>query len=117
MTMRKMMKRDLIMFEHERFELTGYDVWMTAGEIAKLFGVTIMKVRGIVGRMRKNLAVNLDLLSKYELLENGYKDNLYNLEVIIAVSYYIDTGLAHEFRHWICDRTTKRKERAMIVYF
>ena len=115
--MRKMMKRDLIMFEHERFELTGYDVWMTAGEIAKLFGVTIMKVRGIVGRMRKNLAVNLDLLSKYELLENGYKDNLYNLEVIIAVSYYIDTGLAHEFRHWICDRTTKRKERAMIVYF
>jgi len=115
--MRKMMKRDLIVFEHERFELTGYDVWMTAGEIAKLFGVTIMKVRGIVNRMHKNLAVNLDLLSKYELLENGYKDELFNLEAIIAVSYYIDTGLAHEFRHWICDRTTKRKERAMIVYF
>ena len=36
-----MMKRDLIVFEHERFELTGYDVWMTAGEIASLFGVTI----------------------------------------------------------------------------
>ena len=117
MTMTKQMKRDLIVFEHERFELTGYDVWMTAGEIAKLFGVTIMKVRGIVSRMRKNLAVNMDMLNKYELLENGYKDDLYNLEAIIAVSYYIDTGLAHEFRHWICDRTTKRKERAMIVYF
>ena len=115
--MTKQMKRDLIVFEHERFELTGYDIWMTAGEIAKLFGVTIMKVRGIVGRMRKNLAVNLDLLSKYELLENGYKDDQYNLEAIIAISMYIDTGLAHEFRHWICDRTTKRKERAMIVYF
>ena len=115
--MTKQMKRDLIVFEHERFELTGYDVWMTAGEIAKLFGVTIMKVRGIVSRMRKNLAVNMDMLNKYELLENGYKDDLYNLEAIIAVSYYIDTGLAHEFRHWICDRTTKRKERAMIVYF
>ena len=117
MTMTKQMKRDLIVFEHERFELTGYDVWMTAGEIAKLFGVTIMKVRGIVSRMRKNLAVNMDMLNKYELLENGYKDDLYNLEAIIAVSYYIDTGLAHEFRHWICDRTTKRKGRAMIVYF
>jgi len=115
--MTKQMKRDLIVFEHERFELTGYDVWMTAGEIAKLFGVTIMKVRGNVSRMRKNLAVNMDMLNKYELLENGYKDDLYNLEAIIAVSYYIDTGLAHEFRHWICDRTTKRKERAMIVYF
>ena len=111
------MKRDLIVFEHERFELTGYDVWMTAGEIARLLGVTIMKVRGIVSRMSKHLAVNMDMQSKYELLENGYKDDLYNLEVIIAVSYYIDTGLAHEFRHWICDRTTKRKERAMIVYF
>ena len=43
-----MMKRDLIVFEHERFELTGYDVWMTVGEIAGLFGVTIMKVRGII---------------------------------------------------------------------
>lgn len=115
--MTKMMKRDLVVFEHERFELTGYDVWMTAGEIAKLFGVTIMKVRGILHKMDKNLAVNMDMQSKYELLENGYKDDLYNLEVIIAVSYYIDTGLAHEFRHWICDRTTKRKERAMIVYF
>ena len=75
-----MMKRDLIVFEHERFELTGYDVWMTAGEIAGLFGVTIMKVRGIVNRMNKHLAVNMDLLSKYELLENGYKDELFNLE-------------------------------------
>ena len=112
-----MMKRDLIVFEHDRFELTGYDVWMTAGEIASLFGVTIMKVRGIVSRMRKQLTVNLDLLSKYDLLENGYKDELFSLEVIVAMTYYVDTGLAHEFRRWICDRITRRKERAMIVYF
>ena len=65
-----MMKRDLIVFEHERFELTGYDIWMTAGEIAGLLGVTIMKVRGIISRMRRQLAVNLDMLSKYDLLEN-----------------------------------------------
>ena len=112
-----MMKRDLIVFEHERFELMGYDVWMTAGEIASLFGVTIIKVRGIVNRMNKHLAVNMDLLSKYELLENGYKDELFNLECIIAISYHLRTGLAVEFRHWICDRTTRRKERAMVVYF
>ena len=38
MTMTKMMKRDLIVFEHERFELTGYDVWMTVEKIGnKLF--------------------------------------------------------------------------------
>ena len=112
-----MMKRDLIVFENEKFEVTGYNIWMTAGEISSLFGVTIMKVRGIVSRMNKYLAVNMDVLSKYELLENGYKDDLFSLEAIIAVSYYIDTGLTRDFRHWICDRTTKRKERAMIVYF
>jgi len=111
-----MMKRDLIIFEHERFELTGYDVWMTAGEIAELFGVTIMKIRGIVSRMRKNLVVSMDLVSKYELLENGYKDELFNLECIIAISYFIHTGMSVEFRHWICDRVTRRKERAMILY-
>lgn len=112
-----MMKRDKVVFENEKFEVTGYDIWMTAGEIASLFGVTIMKVRSIINRMRKQLTVNIDLLSKYDLLESGYKDELYNLECIIVVSYYVDTGLAHEFRHWICDRTTKHKERAMIVYF
>ena len=112
-----MMKRDLIVFEHERFELTGYDVWMTAGEIAGLFGVTIMKVRGIINRMRRQLFVNLDMLSKYDLLESGYKDELYNLECIIAISYYVNTGLSSVFRHWISDRVTRRKERAMIVYF
>ena len=111
------MKRDLIVFEHERFELTGYDVWMTAGEIASLFGVTIMKVRSIDSRMRRQLAFNLDLLSKYELLENGYKVELFSMEAIVAMTYYIDTGLAHDFRRWICDRITRRKERAMIVYF
>ena len=111
-----MMKRDLILFEHERFELTGYDVWMTAGEIAGLFGVTIMKIRGIVNRMDKNLSINIDMLSKYELLENGYKDELFNLECIIAISYFIHTGMSVEFRHWICDRVTRRKERAMILY-
>ena len=111
-----MMKRDLIIFEHERFELTGYDVWMTAGEIAELFGVTIMKIRGIVNHMDKNLSINIDMLSKYELLENGYKDELFNLECIIAISYYFHTGMSVEFRHWICDRVTRRKERAMILY-
>ena len=112
-----MMKRDLIVFEHERFELTGYDVWMTAGEIASLFGVTIMKVRGILSRMRKDLMVNMDFLCNYEQLENGYMDELFNLECIIAISYYIHKGLSVEFRHWICDRVTRRRERAMIVYF
>ena len=95
-----MMRRDMVVFENEKFEVTGYDIWMTAGEIASLFGVTIMKVRSIINRMRKQLTVNLDMPSKYDLLESGYKD-----------------GLSHEFRHWICDRTTNRKEGAMIVYF
>ncbi|MBO5631573.1 MAG: RhuM protein, partial [Aeriscardovia sp.] len=96
-----MMKRDLIVLEHERFELTGYDVWMTAGEIARLFGVTIMKIRGSIRKMERDLKISILNVSRYELLENGYKDDQYNLEAIIAVSYYIDTGLAHEFRHWI----------------
>lgn len=78
-----MMKRDKVVFENEKFEVTGYDIWMTAGEIASLFGVTIMKVRGIINRIRKQLTVNLDLLSKYDLLESGYMDELYNLECII----------------------------------
>ena len=88
-----MMKRDKVVFENEKFEVTGYDIWMTAGEIASLFGVTIMKVRSIINRMRRQLTVNLDLLSKYDLLESGYMDELYNLECIICVSYYVDTGL------------------------
>ena len=79
-----MMKRDKVVFENEKFEVTGYDILMTAGEIASLFGVTIMKVRSIINRMRKQLTVNLDMPSKYDLLESGYKDELYNLECIIA---------------------------------
>ena len=85
-----MMKRDLIVLEHGRFELTGYDVWMTAGEIARLFGVTIMKIRGSIRKMERDLKISILNVSRYELLENGYKDDQYNLEAIIAVSYYIE---------------------------
>ena len=115
--MERIMKRDLIVFEHERFEITGYDIWMTAGEIASLFYVTIMKVRSIIRKIEKGMALNLATLSRYELLENGYKDETFNLQAIIAISYYLDSGMASEFRRWICDRITRRKERAMIVYF
>ena len=59
-----MMKRDKVVFENEKFEVTGYDIWMTAGEIAELFGVTIMKVRGIINRMRKQLTVSPKILEK-----------------------------------------------------
>lgn len=110
------MRRDLIVFEHERFELTGYDVWMTAGEIATLFCVTIMEVRSVIRRIERDMGFNVQVNSRYELLENGYKDDQYNLQAIIAISYYVKSGMAYEFRNWICDRITRRKERAMIVY-
>ena len=72
------MKRDIITISENRVAVTGSEVWMTATELAGLFGTTVGAVNGAIKAIIKS-----DVLNDYEVcmcvrLENGNSADVYS---------------------------------------
>ena len=95
------MKRDYISISENCVTVTGSEVWMTVTEISELFGATAGVVTaGITGVLK------IDVLNDYEVckyitLENGNGADVYNMEVITALAFRLDTRNTSIFRKWL----------------
>ena len=92
------MKRGIITTNGQGFHISDGEVWMTVWEIADLFYTT---VGAINSRIKAILKTNF--LKEYEVcqcmrLRNGNNADVYNLDMIIALSYQINTGHSAAFR-------------------
>lgn len=78
------------------------EVWLTAYEIAELFGVFTGAVTANIKSIFKNGI--LDERQAYKAYSNskGVID-FYNLRMIIALSYRLTSRKAEKFREWIHD--------------
>ena len=84
------MKRGIITNNGHGIHISDGEVWMTSWEIADLFYTT---VRVINSRIKAILKANV--LKGYEVcqcikLKNGNSADVYNLNMIIVLSYQID---------------------------
>ena len=103
------MKRGIITNNGQGIHISDGEVWMTAWEIADLFYTT---AGAINSRIKAILKANI--LKGYEVcqcikLENGYSDDVYNLNMIIALSYHIDTGHSAAFRKWVINKVASKQ--------
>ena len=83
-------------------------VWMSACEIADLFGAFSSKVNAQIKALFKE-----DLLMETEVMrtirsERGFID-LYSIEMITMLSFRIATPKAKNLREWIIGRLTEKK--------
>ena len=111
------MKRNIITIEGKSVTVTGNDVWMTAGEIAGLFHTGVPAVNAAIKAILK-----ADVLSDYEVcryiqLENGLYADVYSLEIIIPVSFRLNTYYTHVFRTWLVDKALSKEKRQAYVMF
>lgn len=111
------MERDIIIIEDKAVSVTGNDVWMTAGEIAGLFHTGVPAVDATIKSVLK-----ADVLSDYEVcryiqLENGLYADVYSLEVIILVSFRLNTYYTHVFRTWLVNKALSKEKRQAYVMF
>ena len=111
------MKRDIIIIEDKTVSVTGNDVWMTAGEIAGLFHTGVPAVNAAIKAILK-----ADVLSDYEVcsyiqLETGLYADVYSLEIIIPVSFRLNTYYTHVFRTWLVDKALSKEKRQAYVMF
>lgn len=88
------------------------EVWMTAWEIAELFYVSGVTVKNTIKRIWKQGALKEFETYRYIKLDNGNSADVYNLEMVMAIAFQIDTFQAKLFREWIVGKIVHREQNA-----
>lgn len=103
------MKREIITIdEYGRLDIPTDTaaIWMTEAEIVELFGTTAGAVyAGIKAIFKENALHDYDVC-KCIRLDSGSSVDVYNMEVIIALAFRLNTYPASVFRKWLARTAT-----------
>ncbi|HBO06157.1 MAG TPA: hypothetical protein DGU38_01245 [Parabacteroides merdae] len=103
------MKREIITIgENGSVQVPTTPVWMSACEIASLFGVFSGKVNSHIKSIFKEGLLWEDEVMRTLSFKGGAVD-LYNLEMITMLSFRFASPQAKSFRQWIIGRVTEKK--------
>lgn len=81
-------------------------VWMTEAELVELFGTTAGAVHtGIKAIFKENALRNCEVC-KCVRLDSGNNADVYNMEVVVALAFRLNTYPASVFRKWLVKRAT-----------
>lgn len=76
-------------------------IWMTAWEMSELFNMSVPAIQKEIRAIRKSGVYTDYEVCKYIRMENGYSADIFSIDIIIAVSYRLNTFYAHSFREWL----------------
>ncbi|MCF2710069.1 hypothetical protein [Bacteroides pyogenes] len=103
------MKREIITIsENGNIHIPTTPVWMSACEIADLFGVFSGKVNSHIKSIFKEGLLREEEVMQTLLFKGGAVD-LYNLEMITMLSFRIATPQTKNLRKWIIGRLSEKK--------
>lgn len=94
------MERGIITITETGVALTG-NVWMTDYEITDLFGVTFSTINSQIKAIYKSGVLREHDTCQYTHLENGNRADTYNMEMITAIAFRLNSLPANIFRQWI----------------
>ena len=109
------MKRQVITIQEECVIYAPHlgEVWMTAWEIAELFYVSGVTVKNTIKRIWKQGALKEFDTYRYIKLDNGNSADVYNLEMVMAIAFQIDTFQAKLFREYMIGKIVQKKQNAV----
>lgn len=81
-------------------------VWMTEAEIVELFGTTAGAVNSAIKAIIKSDALHDYEVYKCIRLDSGNSADVYNMEVVVALAFRLNTYPASVFRKWLVKRAT-----------
>jgi len=111
------MKRDRITIDGNVVAITGKDVWMTQWEMAELFNTTIPRIRAALKTVFEDRALAEHLHRRRIRLGRGMWGDVYSVEVIVAMSFKVDTYNANLFRKWAMRKLLQGNPRPPCVVF
>lgn len=110
------MKRGIITNNGQVIHISDGEVWMTAWELADLFYTTAGAIHAAIKRTLKANVLKSYEVCKYTKLENGNNADVYNLDMVIALSYQIDTGHSAAFRKWLINKVARNQDYNILLY-
>lgn len=112
------MKREIITIDEQgrlNIPTDTASVWMTLPEIVELFGTTAGAVHtGIKAIFKENVLHDYDVC-KCIRLDSGNSADVYNMEVVIAHAFRLDTYPASVFRKWLVKRVTAPRRTTPLI--
>lgn len=103
------MRREIITIgENGEVHIPTAPVWMSACEIADLFGVFSGKVNSHIMSIFKEGLLREDEVMQTLSFKGGAVD-LYDLEMITMLSFHFSSPQAKSFHKWVIGRLTEKK--------
>ncbi len=84
-------------------------VWMTLPEVAEMLGVFECDVRRSIKSIYRNQELNEFETMKYVKQSDGISYDVYNLEMVVAVSFKIQSKKSRVFRQFLMKRACSGK--------
>lgn len=115
--MRRIIKTD----ENGNIRIAGNshtEIWMTVWEIAELFNASVSSIQKEIKAIRKSGILTDYEACKYIRMENGYSADIFNLDIIIAVAYRVNSFYAHAFRQWLKEKAVsenKQEQKSLFI--
>lgn len=94
------MERGVITINRNGVTSSG-NVWMADFEIADLFSVTLSAVNSRINSIYKSGVLSENDTYRYIRLENGNRADVYNMEMITAIAFGLNSLPAKVFREWL----------------
>lgn len=91
------------------------EIWMTANQIANLFECLISKINANIRAIFKSRVLDNTKVCQTYYYKNGNSVELYNLEMIIALSFKIKSHNSEIFREWIYNTIIAEKIRIPVL--
>ncbi len=98
------MKREIITIDEQgglNMPTDTAAIWMTEAEVVELLGTTAGAVHTGIEAIFKESALNDYEVCKCIRLDSGNSADAYNMEVVIALAFRLNTYPASVFRKWL----------------
>ena len=105
------MKRAIITISDDgKVNIPSGNIWMSEMELVELFGVMTPTLRAAIKAIYKNGALNPTTTQLCDLATSKSWATFYNLEVVIALAFRLNTYEASRIRQKVLESLCKRKE-------
>ena len=110
------MKRAIITIsERGRVNIPSCNVWMSEMELVELFGVIAPTLRAAIKAIYKNGTLCPVNTQRCDLATPASWATFYNLEVVIALAFRLNTYEASRIRQKVLDAFCQRKENRISI--
>ena len=99
--------------ENDRVNISSGNVWMSEMELVELFGIIAPTLRTAIKAIYKSRALCPTTTQRCDVITPKSWATFYNLEVVIALAFRLNTYEASRIRQKVLDGICQRKENGI----